>query len=213
MRYLRLPPPDSAASRAPDSPAAFAWLLLRAAPALPPPPSPGGRPAQVGFITRLRLTQHQPSLLPLSSRARPTLRAPTAHRLPRGFPHPAPDPSFRPPAGFGQAACSFRSGSPSTCRLAAYARMAGSSSFRAAPDPAAPTAVFIASSSFLDCRRVAPWALNCSKMPFTAALRTPEPVPDAQSGGVVLVASVSRVDELVAPTSKGLGAEAARTGR
>nr|XP_040251901.1 basic proline-rich protein-like [Aegilops tauschii subsp. strangulata] len=48
----------------------------------PPPPSPSGRPAQVGFVTRLRLASHRSDLLPLSSRARPTTRHPVVPGLP-----------------------------------------------------------------------------------------------------------------------------------
>ncbi|XBI64919.1 hypothetical protein VPH35_044917 [Triticum aestivum] len=81
----------------------------------PPPPSPGGCPAQVGSVARLRLTSHWPDLLPTvwtrpadftpSGRARAPLRAPTAYRLPCGFPHPT-HCSGRLPASGGPSACS-----------------------------------------------------------------------------------------------------------
>nr|XP_020176610.1 translation initiation factor IF-2-like [Aegilops tauschii subsp. strangulata] len=140
----------------------------------PPRPAPAGSSPAVWP----RSADYAPS-----GRARPPLRAPTAYRLPRGFPHPAPDPSFRPPAGFGQAGCSFRSGSPSTCRLAAYGREAGPRSFRAAPDPAAPARPRLRPAASLRPRlrpRRADSARQCVRGPASALpmwLRAPAAPP------------------------------------
>nr|XP_020190654.1 nascent polypeptide-associated complex subunit alpha, muscle-specific form-like [Aegilops tauschii subsp. strangulata] len=148
-RQLGHGPPPLRAGSPLAGPASSATGLLRSGPARRSP-APPPRPRASSAPRRLAATPHpapaesSPAVWPRpadyepSGHARPPLRAPTAYRLPRGFPHPAPDPSFRHPAGFGQASCLFRSGSPSPCRLPAYARGARSSSLRAAPDPAAP---------------------------------------------------------------------------